>query len=111
MARKKPATILDSPPAGSEDDRIERLTSTVDTLAQELRVLREAIDELRELLDWTMRNREAPARDHPFPPFPPVTGISRDPVEMEHGGKIHPATLDQVPDEDEPNGATPGELF
>jgi hypothetical protein len=59
MARKKTATVLDPPPTDCDQGGLDQLTSTVDTLAQEVRVLGEAIDELRELLEWAMQNREA----------------------------------------------------
>ena len=107
MARKKTAAVLDSPPAGF-DDRIDQLTSTVETLAQEVRILREAIDELREVLDWTMKNREAPANH----PLLPITSLPRDPGDENFGEKINCTPPDDLTDDDEPAATTPlGELF
>ena len=66
MARKKTSTVLDPPSSDCDQGGLEQLTSTVDRLTQEVRVLREAIDELRELLEWAMQNSEGAAGDHPF---------------------------------------------
>ena len=108
MARKKTAGVPDSSTSDCDRNGLDELTSTVDTLAKEVRVLREAIDELRELLDWTTKNRETLANDQPFPP---VGGPRCDQVERDPSEKIHPATPDREPVEEEPSSATPGELF
>ncbi len=102
MARKK-TSVLDSPPNASDRNDLNELTSTVDRLAQEVRVLREAIDELREVIDWTMKNRDAPVGDHP-----PVT--PHDSADIEPG-EIDPTTSEHLRDEDVTSVAAPGELF
>ena len=113
MARKK-TSIHDSPPYDSDRNGLDRngldeLTSTVPILAQEVRVLREAIDELRELLDWTMRNREAPAsNDHPRVS---VANVPGDLVSDDVGEKTNPTPADHISHEEEPSAAAPGELF
>ena len=108
MARKKTSPVLDPPPSECDKDGLDQLTSTVDTLAQEVRVLREAIDELREVLDWTMKNRDAPAND----PLLPITSLPSDPGDDNFGEKIDRTTPDDLRDDDEAIAtAAPGELF
>ena len=108
MTRKK-TPVPDSPAADSDRSGLDELTATVDTLAQEVRVLRDAIDDLRDVLDWAMKNREAPASDHSVLPD---TRFQGDGLNKDFGEKINRATPDRLPDEnEEPSAAVPGELF
>lgn len=110
MARKKTSTVLDPLPNDCDQGGLDQLTSTVDTLSREVRVQREAIDELRELMEWAMQNREVAAGDHPS--FP-AAGIPREAVDKEGDEKINRTKPAPRPDEveEEPSTAAPGELF
>src|SRR5438445_6399450 len=45
------------------------ISNAVEHLADEVNVLRIAIDELREQYEWAVRNRECPRVDSPFVPL------------------------------------------
>ncbi|MBI2806031.1 MAG: hypothetical protein HYX68_13710 [Planctomycetes bacterium] len=110
MSRKKTSTVLDMSPSNGDQGGLDQLTSTVDTLSQEVRVLREAIDELRELLEWAMQNREAAAGHHPLSP---AAGVPREAVDKEEDENINRTKPDRQPADDEEEASTPaaGELF
>ncbi len=52
---------------GLSDETIEELTQTVNSLVEQVRILRQAVDEIGDELGWAIRNR---FRDQlPSPPF------------------------------------------
>lgn len=108
MARTKTAAALDVPPTESGDGRLDQLTSTVDTLAQEVRILREAVDELREILDWTMKNRESSPND----PFVSIRSRPRAPLDNDFSENTNDTARENAPETDEQTAAAAqGGLF
>ena len=75
-SRKQPS----APPSQPREDRIERLTDAVETLAQETNVLRIAIDDIREELAYAVKilktNLWLPTSQPAEPPSEPTLPIA-----------------------------------
>jgi hypothetical protein len=88
-------------------DHAERLLAAIETLSEEVRVLRDAIDELRDEFTWAVRNREPPP---PVSPFVPLTSLPRDPLAADFGERINRVgAQDVLADDATPH--SPGRLF
>jgi hypothetical protein len=74
MPRKK--TESNVPASDSQDCALDRLTEVIDRLADEVHVLREAIDDIRAEVEWAIRNAifDCRARDVVH-----VTSMPKDP--------------------------------
>ena len=74
---------------------MERLIEAVGELRDEVRVLREAIDEFRELYDWAVRNA-APHDDVPRH-IVHVTSMPADPLAPDFGERVNRFTAKDLP--------------
>lgn len=93
MPRSKEKTPAAAPRDGQPD--LERLTAAVESLCDEVRVLREAIDELREEYTWAVRNHRlgsAPLVVH-------VTSMPADPLADDFGERLNRLKPKDLPPE------------
>lgn len=95
----------------------DELAASVEALAAEVRVLREAIDELREEIQYATNN----LFDRPEPPLPHrrITSMPQDPTANNFGERLNAYTSDELPaddasertDSDTPPDRPAGRLF
>ena len=83
-ARKSPDT-----------NRQEELIPTIDALRAEIRVLREAIDALRDEVQYLVRNPDIPAW-RPAPDRLQLTSIPLDPAAPDFGQRVNAVPAEQV---------------
>jgi hypothetical protein len=86
MPRKKAVNQQTTCTAESADDRLDRLTEVVDRLADEVHVLREAIDDARAEFEYAVRNTVLHCR---APDIVHISSMPKDPtgpvqVNVEH---------------------------
>ena len=84
MAKKRtaeaPASVA---PENADAERIERLIEAVEAVANQIEVLRNVIDEIRDEFQWSVRNnRLAPHVVH-------VTSMAKDPCDPQWAAKLN----------------------
>jgi len=110
LARKAPAPAPTTTRSEAPDaERIERLIDAVETVADQIEVLRNVIDEIREEFQWAVRNKRlAPHVVH-------VTSMAKDPLDPQWAAKLNRLTpadlsaedLSEAPDEAENDDPPP----
>lgn len=78
------------------DDKIDALTSAVERLANEMRVIRDIAAEMHECFEWAVQNDKF--RCEP-PHVTHLTSMPKDPTDAAFGAKINavpPAELDRL---------------
>ncbi len=81
MPRKKSTNEQAAPTIETADDRLDRLTEVVDRLADEVHVLREAIDDARAEFEYAVRNAVLHCR---APDIMHISSMPKDP-----NGPVH----------------------
>jgi hypothetical protein len=84
-------------PSALSEDQVVELTATVEKLTQEVRVLRDTIDELREDLRWAINNREE-FRCQPRHVVH-ITSMPLDPLAKDFGKRVNRFTAKDLPNE------------
>ena len=109
-----PRTRKESPTTGSLQDesgvfpeKIDELKEAIECVQQELSVLRDVLDEIRELLGWAMNNAD---RFSFTSPFVPLTSMPRDPLAPDFGERINRLSGKDLPEEATSNHAPPETL-
>jgi len=82
-----------------EVQSLSSLQETVERLADELRVLRDSIDELREIVEWIGEN---PERCGPVLPHLPLLWMPRDPLDPQWGKRVQWGRSDRESATNEP---------
>lgn len=99
--------------APDENPQIARLIDAVEEVAEQLQVLREVIDEIREEFQWAVRNNRLRC-----PPMH-ITSMPKDPLAPDFGTRVNrytPENLSEVfnappPDSEETKEGGQKELF
>jgi hypothetical protein len=85
-----------SAPRSDSENHLARLVETMERIEQELHVLREAIDEVREEFVWAVRNDKLR-----FPPVPvPVTSMPINPLASDFAERVNRFTPEDLPPEE-----------
>lgn len=84
-------------PSAISGDEVAELTASVEKLIQEVRVLRDTIDELREDLRWAINNRDE-FRCQPRHVVH-ITSIPLDPLAKDFGKRVNRFSAKDLPDE------------
>lgn len=76
----------------------DELAEVVEALTAEVRVLRQAVDELREEIQYATRN----LIDRPVPPLPHrrIVSMPLDPLADDFGERLNAVTPDDLPEDD-----------
>jgi hypothetical protein len=104
MARSPKASPT---PAAPTDDlrsleaKVDALTAAVERVGDELRVIREVMDECREHFEWAVNNDRLRC---PSPALH-ITSLPKDPVAPDFGERINRFSAEDLPD----HGEDPGE--
>ena len=100
-----PRTRKESPTAATPEDesgilpaKIDELKEAIDRVGDELSVLRDVLDEIRELLGWAINN---PDRFCCTSPFVPLTSMPRDPLAPDFGERINRLSAKDLPQEEQ----------
>jgi len=95
----------------------DELAEVVEALTAEVRVLRNAVDELREEIQYATNN--LPDRREPPLPHRRIVSMPLDPLAEDFGERINAVSPDDLPDAEpepesppqSPTSPRPGELF
>jgi hypothetical protein len=79
-------------------EMVEELTLAVNSLTDQVRMLRQAVDEIGDELGWAIRNRVIPEL---LPPVIPITSMPVDPLADDFCQRVN-----EVPREISPSAAT-----
>lgn len=74
---------------------VDALTKQVRSLVDQVEILRIAIDDLRQEVEWAIRNTFQPA----WPPAPPLTSVPQDALAPDLGERVNRVTLHDLPSE------------
>lgn len=102
MPNSRKADLPD--PAGDNRAHIKRLIDAVETVADQLQVLRVVLDEIREEFVWALRN---PEHFHAPTPICRVTSMPSDPCAKDWGERLNRFTPQDLPPEQSPPPAPP----
>ena len=87
---------MDSKNASITDDQLAMLTDEIVLLRQEVEVLRNVLDEVRDSLQWTIRNGVLPNHDVIKPLH--ITSLPLDPAADDFHERVNAVTLADLPD-------------
>jgi hypothetical protein len=94
----------------SHTDAEDSIASSLDRLREELTVVRQVLDDIREELEWANRNRSEPT---PSPLLPRrITSMPLDPCAADWAERLNRYSAADIVDETaEPSAKQQGELF
>src|SRR5438477_4105355 len=98
MSRRKqlagPDTRDREAPAATEE--IQALRSAVERLADEVKVLRQVLDEVRDDFAWALKN---PDKFRCVPGIHPLTSMPKDPLARDFGERLNRLSAKDLPPE------------
>ncbi len=97
-----------APSSAITPEQVEDLTQAVVSLTEQVRVLRQAVDEIGDELEWAIRNRVVMVKPIEFPQ-PRITSFPVDPLAEDFHERVNAVTAaDLPPDADSiPASSTP----
>ena len=106
MSRRKQSAGLatrdrEAPPA---TDEIHELRSAVERLADEVRVLRQVLDDIRDDFAWALNNAE---KFRYVPGIHPLTSMPKDPLAPDFGERINRFAAKDLPPDQGASGTEP----
>jgi hypothetical protein len=104
----RPKQTLPTPAPGAAESQLDRLIDAVETVAEQLQVLREVIDEIREEFQWAIRNDRLRCPGQVVH----VTSMPADPCAEDWAERVNRLTAEDLPSDDasaEPRAESSGQ--